>query len=108
MSSKQLQSGVYSGTIEASSVSEPSPAAAITYTVAVNVDGGVVRFAGVSPHPTKRWANFMPVGANGELPDLYPFPVGSPVILHVQVVGQKRILTIGEGEVPAFGGCPDG
>lgn len=106
MSSRQLQSGVYSATIEASSVTEPSPAAAITYTVAVNIDGGVVRFEGVSPHPSKRWSNRMPVGPNGEVPDLYPFEEGEPVILHVQVVGQKRILTIGEGEVPAFGGCP--
>jgi hypothetical protein len=106
MSSKQLQSGVYTAMIEASSVAVPSVAEDITYTVAVNVAGGVVRFEGVSPHPSKRWTTYMPLGPNGEVPRLNPFPLGAPVVLHVQVVGQKRIMTIGEGEVPAFGGCP--
>lgn len=103
---QQLPNGVYSAIVTERSVDVPSPADAITYTVKVNMESGSVPFPGVSPHPSKRWTSYMPVDVNGELPNLNPFPIGTPVILHVQRLGESRAqVFIGEGEVPAFGGC---
>lgn len=103
-----IDTGVYTAWIVSASVAGPAPAAEITYTVAVNTPDGRVEFDGVSPHPSKRWTNFMPVGPNGEIPELYPFPDGSPVLLHVVAESENKTrMWIGEGEVPAFGGCPE-
>ncbi|MBO6739034.1 MAG: hypothetical protein JJ916_04155 [Phycisphaerales bacterium] len=103
---RPLPNGVYSAIVEARSREVASPAEEITYTVAVNVGSGPVRFPLVSPHPAKRWTNKMPLGPDGEIPMLYPFEIGEPVILHIQGTATRRQIFIGEGEVPAFGGCP--
>lgn len=104
---RSIPNGVYSGIVTVRSSEQPAPADQLTYTVVVNTDGGPVPFPGVSPHPSKRWSNYMPVGPDDEVPDLYPFKIGEPVILHVQGTATQRQISIGEGEVPAFGGCPE-
>lgn len=106
MNIDNLQSGIYTGYILASSVSLPSPADAITYTVAVNVEGGTVEFENVAPQEAARWSSYIPVGPNGEVPMLYPFPIGHRVPLHIERLGDTLTIYIDRGEVPAFGGCP--
>lgn len=106
MNPASIQSGVYSGLILSSSVSVPSEAQAITYTVSINVGSGAVTFSGVSPQPNVRWTEYMPVGSGGEVPLLNPFPPGHRVPLHIERRGATLLIWIDRGEIPAFGGCP--
>ena len=101
-----IQSGLYTGYILSSSVEVPSAAADITYTVGINIANGVVEFENVAPQEAARWSAYMPVGTNGEVPQLYPFPVGHRVPLHVERQGETLTVYIDRGEIPAFGDCP--
>lgn len=102
-----LQTGmVITGQISARSVAVPSPGDAITYTVTLNLEDGPVQLVGVAPQRNARWDTYMPEGNDGELPKLYPFPIGHKVMVHVERRGDGSIsLIIADGEVPAFGGC---
>lgn len=106
MTLDDLQTGmVITGIITGRSVSVPSPGSAITYTVTLNLEGGSVSFEGVAPQQAARWDTYMPAGTGGELPELYPFPIGHRVPVHVERMGEKINLTIDRGEIPLFGGC---
>lgn len=107
MNIDKLQSGMHSGMVLSSTVSVPSPADAIAYTIGINVENGTVVLENVTPQRDARWSSYMPVGPNGELPNLYPFPPGHRVPIHVERQGDTLTVFIDRGEIPAFGGCVD-
>ena len=107
MNASTIPSGLYTGIIQTSSRSVPSPADEITYAVAINVSNGTVVLENVTPQRDARWSSYIPVGPNGELPNLYPFPPGHRVPIHVERQGDTLTVFIDRGEIPAFGGCVD-
>lgn len=106
MNLEQVDPGVtYSGTVIASTRTEPAPADEVSYTISINVEGGQLTLEGVVPQRGDRWTDYMPVGDDGEVPQVYPFPPGHRVPIHIDRQGDEFIMIIGKGEVPAFGGC---
>jgi len=97
------KSGVYSATVVSRSVNVPSPADAITYGVAVRIDGQTVEFNGVKPQASARWSYYIP--DDGEVVNLVPFEIGRIVTLHLFVQGTTKRMYIGDAEFPEFKGC---
>jgi len=106
MNIDQLQSGVYTAIIVARSVEDPSPADQVSYTIDINVEGGTVSFSNVRSQQGSRWTDYMPVDPEDEIPNVFPFPLGHRVAVHVERLGDQFNLFIDRGEVPEFGGCP--
>lgn len=104
MNIDQLQSGLYTGIVTNRSASVPSPADAVFYTITINLEGGTVAIPNVRSQPGARWTDYMPTGG-GELPNVYPFPLGHRVPIHFERRGDDLIVFIDRGEVPEFGGC---
>ena len=107
MNIDSLQSGlVYTAIITARSVEEPSAADAVFYSIAINVEGGVVAFDNVRSQDGARWTDYMPVDPDDEIPNIFPFPLGHRVPVHFERMGDNYNIIIDRGEVPEFGGCP--
>jgi len=93
-----LRAGLYSGVVIARS--SETPARDHTYTVDISVGGAdPVRFAGVAPHPNTRWSTAVP-----DL-DLIPFPLGTPVTVHVFGRAPEVRAFIETSELPFTGEC---
>jgi hypothetical protein len=102
-----IQSGlVHTALITARSVEVPSPADQVFYTISINVEGGSVSFENVQSQPGSRWTDYMPTNPSDELPNVFPFPLGHRVPVHIERRGDEFKLFIDRGEVPEFGGCP--
>lgn len=101
-----IPSGIYTGLIIDRSSEVPAVASDLFYTVSINYEGGAVDVPGVAPQESARWTSYMPIDDNGEPPDLYPFPLGHRVPIHVERQGDTLRFWIDRGEIPTFGGCP--
>jgi hypothetical protein len=106
MNLNDLEPGLYTGIIVGRSVDVPSPADQVSYTVAININNSSVSLPDVVPQRGARWTEYMPLGPDGEQPNINPFPLGHRVPIHFDRQGDDFILYIDRGELPAFGGCP--
>ena len=90
------------GIIISRSVSVPSQADAITYTIEIDEgEGHPVQYEGITPGASVRITTEYP---ELEL-ELVPFRIGQEVTVSVRRVGSSSIIKIAQGEFPALGEC---
>lgn len=102
-----LQPGLYTAIIVGRTATAPAPADEVSYTIAINVEGGSITFDSVKSQTGARWTDYMePTGPDDDtIPRIHPFPLGHRVPVHFDRQGDEIILFIDRGEVPEFGGC---
>lgn len=87
------------GIVTARSVSEPSPAGTITYTIEIDEEGHPVTYAGIVPQ-----AYYRRIWVEAEC-DLIPFDVGFEVPIGISREGSIDRIYIMTGETPNAGPC---
>lgn len=98
MTRSLAQSGMFVGLITARSVSVPSPAASINYSIQIEGDTGVIEFDSVAPQDHYRLSTVFDI-------DLVPFDVGQRVPIGVSRFGASEFVDIMMGELPNVGDC---